>query len=622
MKNFLTQSIHHESLVNLFSQAPVALCMLMGEDLIIDTANQQILDLWGKSSDIIGLPLMEGLPELAGQEFPDLLRGVLNTGVAFRGDKVQCFLQREGALQECFFDFIYSPVYGSAQDIVGVSVVATEVTTQVLSERKLSESELRFKELLLNADVSTAIYRGEELIIEMANDRMLRTWGRDRTVVGKSLYEALPELVNQPFFELLLGVYRTGETYAASEDRVDLIINGVLETFYYNFTYKPIRNTKGEIYAILNMAVDVTELVVAKHRLEEQTKLLRESEAKYKNLSEAMPHIVWTANMQGQFTYFNERLNEYFHVDRKNPKKVSFTHLIHPQDLTLLENTWLEASQKKKGFDFECRVRNEETGEYIWFLSRAVPEFDSNGEIIQWIGSSIDINELKTLQSQKDTFLGIASHELKTPLTSIKIYAQVLERALNKAGDTKSAMYARKMDEQVNKLTSLIGDLLDVTKISAGKMQISEDMFDFKELVDEVIEEQQLSCSHTIINKSEPVGMVFADRNRIAQVVTNLLSNAIKYSPGAEKVVVFTTQSPEGVQFCVQDFGIGMPEDKQDKVFDQYYRVSGDEQHTFPGLGLGLFIASQIIQRSGGKIWVSSVLGKGSTFCFSLPASK
>ena len=622
MKNFLTQSIHHESLVNLFSQAPVALCMLMGEDLIIDTANQQILDLWGKSSDIIGLPLMEGLPELAGQEFPDLLRGVLHTGVAFRGDKVQCFLQREGTLQECFFDFIYSPVYGSEQDIMGVSVVATEVTTQVLSERKLSESELRFKELLLNADVSTAIYRGEELIIEMANDRMLRTWGRDRTVVGKSLYEALPELVNQPFFELLLGVYRTGETYAASEDRVDLIINGVLETFYYNFTYKPIRNTKGEIYAILNMAVDVTELVVAKHRLEEQTKLLRESEAKYKNLSEAMPHIVWTANMQGQFTYFNERLNEYFHLDRKNPKKVSFTHLIHPQDLTLLESTWLEASQKKKGFDFECRVRNEETGEYIWFLSRAVPEFDSNGEIIQWIGSSIDINELKTLQSQKDTFLGIASHELKTPLTSIKIYAQVLERALNKAGDTKSAMYARKMDEQVNKLTSLIGDLLDVTKISAGKMQISEDMFDFKELVDEVIEEQQLSCSHTIINKSEPVGMVFADRNRIAQVVTNLLSNAIKYSPGAEKVVVFTTQSPEGVQFCVQDFGIGMPEDKQDKVFDQYYRVSGDEQHTFPGLGLGLFIASQIIQRSGGKIWVSSVLGKGSTFCFSLPASK
>lgn len=622
MKNFLTQSIHHESLVNLFSQAPVALCMLMGEDLIIDAANQQILDLWGKSSDIIGLPLMEGLPELAGQEFPDLLRGVLHTGVAFRGDKVQCFLQREGTLQECFFDFIYSPVYGSEQDIMGVSVVATEVTTQVFSERKLFESELRFKELLLNADVSTAIYRGEEFIIEMANDRMLRTWGRDRTVVGKSLHEALPELVDQPFFELLLGVYRTGETYAASEDRVDLMINGVLETFYYNFTYKPIRNTKGEIYAILNMAVDVTELVLAKHRLEEQTRLLRESEAKYKNLSEAMPHIVWTANTQGQFTYFNERLNEYFHVDRKNPKEVSFAHLIHPQDLSLLESTWIEASTKKKGFNFEYRARSEKTGEYIWFLSRAVPEFDSKGEVIQWIGSSIDINELKTLQSQKDTFLGIASHELKTPLTSIKIYAQVLERALKKAGDPKSATYARKMDEQVNKLNSLIGDLLDVTKISAGKMQINEDMFDFKQLVDEVIEEQQLSCTHTIINNSEPVGMVFADRNRIAQVVTNLLSNAIKYSPGAEKVLVFTTQSPEGVQFCVQDFGIGMPEDKQGKVFDQYYRVSGDEQHTFPGLGLGLFIASQIIQRSRGKIWVRSILGKGSTFCFSLPASK
>lgn len=615
MKNYLKQKVNYDSLVSLFSQAPVALCMLMGEDLVIDTANQQILDLWGKSSDIIGLPIIEGIPELKGQEFPDILKGVLRTGKSFRGDKVQCFLNREGVMEECFFDFVYSPMRDSGNTIIGVSVVATEVTSQVLSERKLSESELRFKELLLKADVSTAIYRGEDLVIEVANDKMLATWGKDASVIGRPLREALPELTGQPFFDLLLHVYRTGETYAATEDRVDLMTHGVLETFYYNFTYKAIRNSKGEIYAILNMAVDVTELVKAKHRLQE-------SEAKYRNLSEAMPHIVWTANNEGQFTYFNGRLSEYFEVDRANPTQVSFAHLIHPEDLSLLELTWREASEKKKGFDFEYRVRNEKSGEYIWFLSRAVPEFDSKGEVIQWIGSSIDINELKTLQSQKDTFLGIASHELKTPLTSIKIYAQVLERALKKAGDPKSATYAKKMDEQVNKLNSLIGDLLDVTKISAGKMQINEDMFDFKQLVDEVIEEQQLSCTHTIINNSEPVGMVFADRNRIAQVVTNLLSNAIKYSPGAEKVLVYTTVSSQGIQFCVQDFGIGMPEDKQHKVFDQYYRVSGDEQHTFPGLGLGLFIASQIIQRSGGKIWVRSVLGKGSTFCFSLPASK
>ncbi|MBF5028031.1 sensor histidine kinase [Planobacterium oryzisoli] len=615
MKNYLKQKVNYDSLASLFSQAPVALCMLMGEDLVIDTANQQILELWGKSSDIIGLPIIEGIPELKGQEFPDILKGVLRTGKSFRGDKVQCFLNREGVMEECFFDFVYSPIRDSGNTIIGVSVVATEVTSQVLSERKLSESELRFKELLLKADVSTAIYRGEDLVIEVANDKMLATWGKDASVIGRPLREALPELVGQPFFDLLLHVYRTGETYAATEDRVDLMTHGVLETFYYNFTYKAIRNSKGEIYAILNMAVNVTELVKAKHRLQE-------SEAKYRNLSEAMPHIVWTANNEGQFTYFNGRLSEYFEVDRANPTQVSFAHLIHPEDLSLLELTWREASEKKKGFDFEYRVRNEKTGEYIWFLSRAVPEFDSKGEVIQWIGSSIDINELKTLQSQKDTFLGIASHELKTPLTSIKIYAQVLERALKKAGDPKSATYAKKMDEQVNKLNSLIGDLLDVTKISAGKMQINEDMFDFKQLVDEVIEEQQLSCTHTIINNSEPVGMVFADRNRIAQVVTNLLSNAIKYSPGAEKVLVYTKVSSQGIQFCVQDFGIGMPEDKQHKVFDQYYRVSGDEQHTFPGLGLGLFIASQIIQRSGGKIWVRSVLGKGSTFCFSLPAIK
>ena len=256
----------------------------------------------------------------------------------------------------------------------------------------------------------------------------------------------------------------------------------------------------------------------------------------------------------------------------------------------------------------------------MWFLNRATPVLDDDGNIKQWIGTSTNIDEFKTLAAQKDTFLGIASHELKTPLTSLKLYAQVLERMLRKTGDEKNAEFAKKMDVQIIKLTSLIGDLLDVTKINAGKIYLNEVSFDFEKLVLETVEEQQMSTVFEIEIHSQKVGMVFADRDRVSQVITNFISNAIKYSPNTDKIIVRVERVEENVQFSVQDFGIGMPADKKDKVFEQYYRVSGDEQTTFPGLGLGLFISSQIVERSHGKIWVNSILGKGSTFFFTLPA--
>ena len=193
---------------------------------------------------------------------------------------------------------------------------------------------------------------------------------------------------------------------------------------------------------------------------------------------------------------------------------------------------------------------------------------------------------------------------------------------LRKTGDEKNADFAKKMDLQVVKLTSLIGDLLDVTKINSGKIHLNQSCFDFEKIVLETAEEMQMSTTHKIEIYTEKGGTVFADRERIGQVITNLISNAIKYSPDADRVVVETQHQENQVIFTVKDFGIGMPEDKKDRVFEQYYRVSGDEESTFPGLGLGLYIAAQIVERSGGKIWVNSVLGKGSTFSFSLPLSQ
>lgn len=615
----LESKISKDSLFDLFSQAPVAMALLKGKEMLIESANQQMLELWGKSAEIIGLPIIQGLPELSDQAFPNILDEVYTTGVPFRGDKVLCYLERNGQLEGCYFDFLYSPFIGVSGEVEGVSVVAIEVTSQVLSEQKLSESELRFKELLLNAEIPTAIYIGEKFVIEMANEKMLRVWGKTKKVIGKELHKAIPELEGQHFIQLLEDVYYKGKTFQAEEDKVVLKVDGKLQTFYYNYTYKPIRNLKGEIYGIINMAVDVTSQVNTRKALTEYATKLKVSEEMYKNLSEAMPQIVWTANKEGKFTYFNQKLEQNFGVTIDDINKNDFSIIIHPDDLVHLAEVWEQASRNPQEFKVEFRALAKESGEYVWLLARAVPEFLENGQFSQWVGSIMDIDELKTLQEQKDTFLGIASHELKTPLTSIKIYAQVLEKALKNAGDQKSAMMAKKMDEQVVKLTSLIGDLLDVTKINSGKMSFNEEEFEFLPLVEDAVREQQLSAKHKINLTAEGVGTVFADKNRISQVLNNLISNAIKYSPEAAEVNVAVMEKDGNVEVCVQDFGIGMPEDKQDKVFERYYRVSGDEQHTFPGLGLGLYIASEIIERSNGKIWVNSILGKGSTFCFKLP---
>lgn len=233
------------------------------------------------------------------------------------------------------------------------------------------------------------------------------------------------------------------------------------------------------------------------------------------------------------------------------------------------------------------------------------------------------IEHRKQLERQKDEFMGIVSHELKTPVTSIKAFTQILQHRFAKAGDFNSTTLLGKMDAQINKLTVLISDLLDVTKIEGGKLQFHEDYFSFDELVNEIVEEmQRITSRHKIEIRGATGKTIFGDRDRIGQVLTNILTNAIKYSPRSNKIIINLTSNKNSVALCVRDFGIGIPKEKQEHVFERFYRVSGDREITIPGIGLGMFIASEIIKRQKGDMWLESEVGKGSTFCFSLPIRK
>lgn len=219
----------------------------------------------------------------------------------------------------------------------------------------------------------------------------------------------------------------------------------------------------------------------------------------------------------------------------------------------------------------------------------------------------------------RDEFISMASHELKTPVTTLKMYTQVLQRQFAQR-DARVAGHLGKMDAQVNKLTTLINDLLNVTRLQRGELEFREELFDLNGLVADIVENLQTTTTrHTITVVGRMGRPLPGDRDRIGQVLTNLLANAIKYSPQADRVIVHLTDEEDAAVIRVQDFGIGIAREHQPHIFEQFYRVSDPSEKTYPGLGLGLFISNGIVARHGGTMRVESVKGEGAAFIVTLP---
>ena len=368
----------------------------------------------------------------------------------------------------------------------------------------------------------------------------------------------------------------------------------------------------GEPIAIGAVMRDMRPELAAKQALADSEHLLR-------TITTAAPTALWMSDEKGMFTYHNQTWLDWTGRSLDENLGMGWLHSVHSEDQKKMEEKFLIALSERHLYEIEFRL-NHSDGSVHWCVANGQPQYRADGKFTGYIGACIDITEQKYLQQQKDDFIGIASHELKTPVTSIKAYTQVLEKMLQRKGETKEAEMISRMDGQINRLTSLIGDLLDVTKINSGKLQFNDREFEFIPMVKELIEDlQRTTEKHTLIEKYEGNSVVFGDKERIGQVISNLITNAIKYSPQADQILISSSLQNGEIILCVTDFGIGIPQDKLAKVFEQFYRVSGDMQHTFPGLGLGLYISSEIVKREKGRIWVDSQEGKGSTFCFALP---
>jgi signal transduction histidine kinase len=223
--------------------------------------------------------------------------------------------------------------------------------------------------------------------------------------------------------------------------------------------------------------------------------------------------------------------------------------------------------------------------------------------------------------ARRNEFISMVVHELKTPLSSLKGYSQLLGKRYERVGDTQGMHLANRMDQQVNRLTGLINDLQDVNRIEGGKLQLRESAFSFDELVADVVADIQLTTEqHTIVIEGQTQAVIWADQERIGQVLTNFLTNAIKYAPESETILVELSSDMQSVTARVQDFGPGIPKESQSRVFEPFYRI--ETTRSTSGLGLGLAIAADLIKRHQGEIWVESEEGKGTTFCFTLPLTR
>lgn len=490
-----------------------------------------------------------------------------------------------------------------------------------VSTYHLKNEVFKYQDLIHSSKSLIAIFMGEDHVIDMANDSIRKVWGKGEDVIGKPILEVLPELKGQGIVELLDQVYRTGKPYYADELPVELMINGKPEIRYFDFTYQPQKNIKGEIIGVADIATDVTKQAIL-------NKKIKNSEKEFRELVDFMPHKITQADPDGQTMFCNKSWLDYTGKSEKEFIDDSWVDMVHPDDKEEAERQVYSSFEDGTDIDLEVRLLNKDN-EYKWHLSRATCIKDENGKITSWLSSSTEIQKLKEEEELKEGFLKLVSHELKTPVTSIKGYVQLLLSILSQEseagnGAVKVKPYLNRIETQVERLIRLISEMLDLSRIEQNELELKPEIFNINTHVEEIIDDLTYSNKEIQIKLENQFNCeVFADKDRIGQVIINFITNAYKYSPEDYRVDVKIFQENEDfVAVSVIDHGIGIQQEEIQQIFKKFYRVPGNRDDTYAGFGIGLFLSNNIIERHNGKINVESEFGKGSQFTFTLPIKR
>ncbi len=641
--------LSNQQLLEVLSLTKDAAAIHIGEQAVVQYANKAMLAFWGKGDKVIGKPLIEVLPELEGQPFVEMFQRVWNEGITISGSGAPAHLKIDGIVSTFYFDFEYRAIKDNEGATMCILHTATDVTQKILgiereqalteelrasneellsaneelitSNEELSESqqilnqlyeelndsETRFRNLVRQAPVGICIIRASDLFIREVNNSYLELVGKQRyELESRSIWEAVPEAA-ESYAPIMNEVIRSGVRFVAKEHSLVLIRNKVPENVFVDFVYEPIMfNAKVE--SIMVLAIEVTDKVIARQNIEEVEERVRLA-------VEAADTGTFDLDLVNKTMLTSDRFNTIFGFDHRVPWK-TFADAIHPDDREIRETAHKEAYKNGKLF-YEARVVYADESIH-WVRVQGKVYFDNTQKPIRVLGTLLDITQFKRLQQQKDDFISIASHELKTPITSLKASLQLLDKLKDKPASPVLPKLIEQSNRSMQKISMLVEDLLNVSRSNESYIKLNKTTFNISELLNNCCNHVRVAGKYTLTIQGDKKLRLHADEHAVDQVIVNLVNNAVKYAPDSLVIFLIIEQEDDKVKISVKDKGPGIPADKIPRLFERYYQAepSGFKNS---GLGLGLYISSEIIRRHGGEMGVDSVVGEGSTFWFRLP---
>ncbi len=618
---------------SMLMQSPFAFSIMKGKDMVITLANDLIKEFWGKGKDVEGKTLLEVLPEIKDQPFPEMIEKVYTTGIPVYANEILGKLTYNGQLKHKYFNVVFQPYYEADNSISGVTQIAYDVTEMVLARKKIEESDKRYNMMLMHSPFTFAVLKGKDLVITLANDRVKGVWGKGNDVEGKSLLNLMPELNNTPFPALMDEVIATGIPYHGREVLSPHNIHGHAREEYFNFVFQPYWEADETISGITIIGYDVTEQVIAKRKIEE-------SEKKYRTLLTSIDQGFTLCeiirNKEGKaIDFYMLEVNPTYEEQTGVSKETVLGKRIIQTFPSLTK--WMETYAAV--VDNQCPVVNEHYFEDTdrWFENKAYPVgrdkfavlFRDITERKQYESKLIEAKEsAENAAKSKQQFLSNMSHEIRTPLNSILGFTNVLLKT--ELGE-KQKDFVQAIKTSSHSLLVLINDILDLAKVDAGKMTFVKQPFDIHQSIKSMLHTFDLKLKEKNIElvseyDSEIPAMLLGDSVRLNQIILNLMSNAIKFTNKGKITLSVKLQSEDEenvfIEFTVTDTGIGIADNKIDSIFHLFEQAGITISNSYGGTGLGLAIVKQLVEFQGGSISVSSKIGVGSTFSFILPFGK
>ncbi len=649
--NHIPQALSNEQIIEVLAQSKSAIAIHITDQFTIQYATDTMIAIWGKDKSVIGKPLEEALPELKGQPFIDLFRKVWEEGITINGSDTAAQLEVDGKLQTFYFDFEYRAIKDQAGKTFCILHTATDITERFLSQQReqrlteemraaneelsaaneelnaaneelsqsqgdlltinnaLSESDARFRNLVKQAPIGICIIRAADLMIQDVNDSYLELVGKQRRgLEHHTIWDAIPEAA-EFYAPIMNNVISTGAPFFGKEHELILIRGGVEESVFVDFVYEPIKYN-GVVDAIMVLAIEVTDKVVARRKIEDMEERVRLA-------IEAADTGTFDLDILRGVMVTSPRFNAIFGFD-DGVSWEKFVKAIHPDDQEKRLAAHAEAHMSGKIF-YELRIIHPD-GSMHWIRTQGQVYYDSEKRPARILGTLVDITEFKRLQQQKDDFLSIASHELKTPITSLKASLQLLEKMKDNPAPQIFPRLIEQSTRSMQKISALVEDLLNVSRANESQLRLNKKEFNVSELLENCCSHVRVAGKYELIIQGNTQLDVYADEHAIDQVVVNLVNNAVKYAPESLKIYLIIEKEEEMIKISVKDNGPGIAPKKLPHLFERYYQVDAAGYQN-SGLGLGLYICSEIVRKHGGEIGVVSELGKGSTFYFTIPAA-